>query len=389
MQSCLGTGAGYVALLWLTYHHLHTSWAISGVLLADFLPGIALGAVFGAFADRYSRRTLIVTANLLQAGAYGGLALSHTAVPIFALALLAGVGNAMQTPAMRSALPLIAGEASQGATALYDACRWVGITIGPLLAAGLLEISGVALPLALNGLSFLVAAAVMATVATARPSAATEGEAGGSGLRAGLAVAFAVPGIGAVIACSAGSVIAGGLLNVCEPILAINVLHGKASGYALLVACYGVGMVLASVFVLRRGSKPAGVLIRRYLYALALTVAGMSVSAIVGSIWPAALSFAATGYANSLLLVSETQLIQLRVPSAVQGRLFGGKNTVESASIVIGLVGAGALEATVGVRLTLATGAAICSVCAVAALVALASQARGSTPLTKGAPAAS
>jgi hypothetical protein len=73
----------------------------------------------------------------------------------------------------------------------------------------------------------------------------------------------------------------------------------------------------------------------------------------------------------------------------VQGRLFGGKNTVESASIVIGLVGAGALEATVGVRLTLATGAAICSVCAVAALVALASQARGSTPLTKGAPAAS
>jgi len=40
-QSCLGTGAGYVALLLLTYRYLHTSWAIAAVLLADFLPAIA------------------------------------------------------------------------------------------------------------------------------------------------------------------------------------------------------------------------------------------------------------------------------------------------------------------------------------------------------------
>ena len=36
------------------------------------------------------------------------------------------------------------------------------MTVGPLVAAGLFALSGVALPLALNGLSFLIAAAVMA-----------------------------------------------------------------------------------------------------------------------------------------------------------------------------------------------------------------------------------
>ena len=372
VQSCVGTGVGYVALLLLTIRYLHTSWAISAVLLADFLPAIALGAWFGVCADRYSKRTLIVTANLLQAAAWAGLTVAHTAVPILTLALLAGTGNAMLRPAMRSALPLVAGDASQVAIAWYDTCRWVGITAGPLLAAGLFALSGVALPLALNALSFLIAAAVMATVAIVAPARGhVHEEAAGSGLRAGLAVAFAAPGIAAVVACSAGSLIAGGLLNVCEPLLATKVLHGSGSDYALLVASYGAGMVTASALVARRGSAPAGLLIRRYLAALTLTAVGMGGSAIVGSILPATVAFAATGYANALLLVSQTQLIQLRVPSLVQGRLFGAKDTVEGACFLIGLLGAGGLVAAAGVRFTLATGAGICALCALAAVAAL------------------
>ena len=193
-------------------------------------------------------------------------------------------------------------------------------------------------------------------------------------------MAFAAPGIAAVVACSAGSIIAGGLLNVCEPILATKVLHGSGSDYALLVASYGAGMVTASALVARRGSVPAGLLIRRYLAAQTLTAAGMGGSAIVGSVLPAAIAFAATGYANALLLVSETQLIQLRVPSAVQGRLFGAKDTVEGACFLVGLLGAGALVAAAGVRFTLATGAVICGVCALAAVAALRTHAFEDTP---------
>jgi MFS family permease len=380
-QSCLGTGAGYVALLLLTVRYLHTSWAIAAVLLADFLPAIAFGAWFGALADRYSRRLLIVTANLLQAAAFAGLALAHTAVPIVTLALVAGAGNALLRPALRSALPVVAGDLSQVAVAWYDTCRWVGMAVGPLVAAGLFALSGVALPLALNGLSFLVAAAVMATVAIdgpARPQ--TREEVAGSGLRAGLAVAFAAPGIAAVVACSAGAIVAGGLLNVCEPLLATKVLHGSGSDYALLVACYGAGMVAASALVARRGSMPAGVLIRRYLAAQTLTAVGMSGSAIVGSVGPATVAFAATGYANALLLVSEMQLIQLRVPNSVQGRLFGAKDTVEGACFLVGLLGAGALVAAAGVRITLATGAGICAVCMLAAVATLRTGTPNQTP---------
>jgi MFS family permease len=264
LQSCLGTGAGYVALLLLTYRHLHTSWAIAAVLLAEFVPAIALGSWCGALADRYRKRPLIIVANLVQASAFFGLALTHTAVPILAFAVLAGMGNALQRPALRSALPLVAGEARQVAAAMYDTCRWIGITVGPLIAAGLFALSGVALPLALNGLSFLVAAIAIATVAVDGSPPPHEPTASkGSGVRAGLSEAFEAPGIAAVIACSSGAIIAGGLLNVCEPFLATRVLHGSGSDYALLVACYGGGMVAASGVVARRGTKPARVLIHR------------------------------------------------------------------------------------------------------------------------------
>ena len=376
-QSCVGTGAGYVALLLLTYRHLHSSWAISAVLLAEFIPAIAFGSWFGNCADRYSRRRLIVGANVLQAIAYGGLALSRTAVPIVGLALVAGVGNSLQRPALRSALPLVAGEAKQAAAAWFDTCRWLGLTAGPVLAAALFAVAGVAVPLALNGLSFLVAAVAMVTIPTPGPTGEGEGTRGARhGLRAGLAIAFEAPAILTVIACSSGAVIASGLLNVCEPILATHVLHGSGSAYALLVACYGGGMVVAAVLVARRGDNPAGVLIHRYLGAVTLTALGMTGSAVSASVLAAALAFVATGYANALLLVSETQLIQLRVANAVQGRLFGVKDTLAGAAFLVGLLGAGGLVAAVGVRVTLATGASICGVCAVAALVALRSSLR-------------
>jgi MFS family permease len=130
-------------------------------------------------------------------------------------------------------------------------------------------------------------------------------------------------------------------------------------------------MVVASVLVARGGTTSAHILIRRYLAALVLIAVGMSGSAVVGSIPAAALTFAGTGAAYSLLVVTETQLILLWVPSSVQGRLFGARDTFNATSLLLGLIGAGALVSAVGVRITLAAGAGICAVCALASAVTM------------------
>jgi hypothetical protein len=67
----------------------------------------------------------------------------------------------------------------------------------------------------------------------------------------------------------------------------------------------------------------------------------------------------------------------------VQGRLFGAKDTLEGAAFLIGLLGAGALVAAAGVRVTLASGAAICGI---AALVAVATVRLGAATAVAPAP---
>ena len=94
-QSSLGTGAGYVALLVLAYERLESPWAISLVLLADFLPSMFLGPIFGAAADRWSRRWCAATADIARALAFVSLAFFDG----FALTVGAGAARRRRAPA--------------------------------------------------------------------------------------------------------------------------------------------------------------------------------------------------------------------------------------------------------------------------------------------------
>src|SRR5436190_8146133 len=95
IQSSLGTGAAYVALLVLAYQRFNSPWAVTLILLADFLPATLFGPILGAAVDRYGRRRCAVVSDVLRAILFVALALASSFLLIFALALLAGVGPAL------------------------------------------------------------------------------------------------------------------------------------------------------------------------------------------------------------------------------------------------------------------------------------------------------
>jgi MFS family permease len=164
-QSELGTGAAYVALLLVAYERLHSGWAIALVLLADFLPGIALAALFGALADRLPRRRLLVSADLLRASAFIALAVVPSFAATIGLALLAGIGTAIFRPTVNAALPgMVSEEQRSPAAALYGMNMSVGMTVGPALTALLLLFGSSTVALAFNGATFLLSAALLSTV---------------------------------------------------------------------------------------------------------------------------------------------------------------------------------------------------------------------------------
>lgn len=356
LQSQLGSGAGYVALVLIAYQRLHSGWAIALVLLADFLPGIMLAAPFGALADRLARRRLAVVADLLRAGAFIGLAVVPSIGATLVLALVAGVGSALVRPAVAAALPELVGPEQRSAgTALYGGIFSFGMTAGPAIAAVLLFVASPAAILAVNGATFLVSAVVLMGVPMGHGGEDADDDTLWSATRAGAHAAARLPGIPALLVIGAVSVLAAAVMNVAEPLLATGPLAAGKSGYSLLVAVYGAGMVIGSVVNARAGCD-VGNLRTRLLVGLALNGVGMVASAFAPNLQWALMSFLLTGISNSLIVASEARLFQELVAERMLGRVFGLQGMLADIAFVVAFLSSGLLLATLGVRSVFAMG---------------------------------
>ena len=83
-QSSLGTGAAYVALLLSRTSASSRRGRSASCCSRTWLPAMVLGPVFGAAADRWSRRTCMVVADLIRAVAFVGIFLVDGFVPTVA-----------------------------------------------------------------------------------------------------------------------------------------------------------------------------------------------------------------------------------------------------------------------------------------------------------------
>jgi MFS family permease len=352
LQSSLGNGASYVALVLVAYHRMHSAWAISLVLLADFLPGIVLGPLFGAFADRYSRRRLAVGADLLRAVAFLALAVVSSFAATIALALVAGVGTALFRPAVRSALPeLVDAEQRSPATALYGSISSFGVTLGPAITAMLLFFTSANWVLAANGVTFLISAALLRSVPLGRGAGSVEAHEGSvwSSTQAGARAAARIPGVVPLLIIGALSVLAAAAINVAEPLLATGPLHAGNSGYSVLVAVYGGAMVLGAILNSRMGSD-VGELRRRLLIGVLLNGVGMLISGTAPDLAVAIVGFAVTGFSNALIVGPEMRLFQELVTDDMRGRVMGLQDMLENSAFVAAFLAGGMLLTTVGVR---------------------------------------
>src|SRR3954470_11633565 len=171
LQSALGTGMGYIALVLVALERFHSAWAVAVVLLADLLPLMLLGPLLGGVSDRLPRRSCAVAADLARGAAFLGIAVAGQLWRVVVLAALAGAGGGVFRSAVLAGLPHLAGERHHAAaTSLYGALATAGQTLGPLVAAAALLGDGAAPALVVNGVSFLISAAVMCTVDLGRPA---------------------------------------------------------------------------------------------------------------------------------------------------------------------------------------------------------------------------
>ncbi|MDA0162113.1 MFS transporter [Solirubrobacter ginsenosidimutans] len=355
LQGALGTGAGYVALLLLAYEQLGSAWGATAVLIADLAPAMLLGPVLGGLIDRTGRLRCAIAAELIGALAFAGLVFAHGTVPLIALALAAGLGSALLRPATCALLPAVVTPASlNAANGLFGAVREMGQLIGPAVAAGVLLFAEPELVLALNAVTF-AASAVLMTRLRGHLHAHTEPQETDEAVPANLLGVLQDPFVRSLVLTSGAVMLVAGATNVAELVLASDQLGGGRSGFALLVAAFGCGMLTGSLL----GPSDDGALRQRYLLAIALLGAGLIATAASPILPLAMLGFSVAGIGNGLFLVTVRVLMQKLIPEAAHGRAFGLLDAIDSWGFGAAIVAGGALAASLGGRATFAIAGAL------------------------------
>jgi MFS family permease len=137
------------------------------VLSAQTFSLLAFVLIGGVWADRVSRRAVMIASDLIRMGVQvgaGALLISHTA-RIWELVLLAtgyGAAQAFFTPALVGLIPsIVPSERLRDANALRGLANSAAVVAGPAIAGLLIATSGPGLGLILDGASFAVSAVAL------------------------------------------------------------------------------------------------------------------------------------------------------------------------------------------------------------------------------------
>jgi predicted MFS family arabinose efflux permease len=350
-----------LALLAFVYERTGSTAWVGITTAARILPEVVLGPIGGVLADRYDRRVVMIASDVLRAAAMGALAVvALTGAPVILAPLLAAVCTAAGAAYPQCVVAVMPRLVGAGDLAAANAAR-IGITslcviAGPALGAGLLLLSSTAVVFAVNGVTFLLGAAVVTALpreALRRPTVAVDEVHASIG--ADLAVGWralrehpdALPLVGADVVSSAIY----GALTVLFVLVGERLGLG-AAGYGYLLSALGVGGVLSAGLAHRAASSDRP---RRALVVAAAAI-GVSLVALTlsGSLSVAVVLAAAIGAGLFATEVVADTTLQRSLDPAVFARAYGLAVPACVAGIAAGALLAPPCVAVIGLNGTLA-----------------------------------
>lgn len=315
-----------------------TNW-IAATTAAGWLPRLLLSTYAGAIGDRYERtRVMVVSASAACLAMVCVTLLVANDAPLLLILLfsfLTSSASAFNSPAARALLPELVSEKDlTSANALFGVVESTCVVVGPAFGGLLLLTNRPALACAINALSFLGAALVVAAMrARSRGTAGDEGESLLAQIGTGLTALRSEPvALTLVLFCAFDSAVYGASTVLYVP---MSEKFGTGSnGYSYLLAAAALGGVLIAGLVnrLSRSGRLAPVIVGGMcLLALPYAASTLVDNALIG----AALQVVAGGGMVIVDVLAITAL-QRDLPKDVLGRVFG----VFESLVLAGILGA-------------------------------------------------
>lgn len=361
------SGATWIIRIVIFVHVLeqHSASTLAVVELVGVLPSLLFMPVAGSIADRYSARTLSLTAMTAQVVCTGGLFLTfdHGPVAIAPLYALLTLSNSLWPPARQTWLYLMVEQhqrtAINGAIgSVQGLMTVVGAAAGGVLAAWhsggtILTALGVQ-ALAVLASSLVRTPGTPRTAARQAPQARPAAASLVRDVREGFTAVGRYPLARSIIWVGlAWGFISGGF-NVLIAGLALTVLHGGSSTLSLFYVVDGVAVLIGSLLAAR-------ILRARHLgyYALSYVAQGFfwALMFTSGHVLVGAALFAAMRLFSGVIIALDTTILLDTVPDTFRGRVTSLHMTTYNAVSQLSLAVVSGLLATVGIRAVgIATG---------------------------------
>jgi MFS family permease len=373
--SNIGTWMQRIAQDWLVLRLSGNDGVALGIATGlQFLPMLLVGPWGGMLADRYSKRKLLIATQAFM----GFLALVLALLDlsglvqvwhVYVLALLLGVGTAIDNPARQSfVIEMVGPDDLPNAVGLNSASFNLGRVIGPALAGLLIEMFDTGPVFLLNAFSFVAVIFALTRLRVDELAPSPRAGRGPGQVLEGIRYVRSRPDLVMVLALVFFVGTFGLNFQLTTALMATEVFGKGAGEFGLLGSIMAIGSLAGALLAARRG--------RPRLRLLLLSALAFGAVEVLAGLMPTYVAFAVilvpVGLTALTFITAANSTIQLAVDPVMRGRVMALYMAVFFGGTPFGAPLVGAIAELFGARWSLITGGLISAGAAVVAALILA-----------------
>ena len=343
--SAIGTWMQILAQSWLVYRLSNSSVYLGLDAFFGQIPIFLLSLFGGVFADRKSRRGLLLFSQIVQMiCAFTLTLLVVTGVVrvwhIWCLSFTVGIAQSFGGPAYSALIPTLVDKKDIGNAVALNSIQFnLARVIGPMLGGIALSKLGAAWCFGLNGISFI---AVIITILMIRPHFVPVKVQTSvlQSIKEGLDFIRGREGMVSLVALAFLLTLLSYPLITFLPVMARDVLHGGSDLFTLLLCLSGAGSIAGALILASMKQSHQG---KRALMIMALLGASITAFGASRHLAVSGLMICLAGATMMIVLASNLSVVQLYVDDRMRGRVMSVYNVAFRGGMPIGSVLCGLL----------------------------------------------
>ena len=366
--SFTGTWLQNTAQSWLIYRLTGSALFLGLVSFASSLPALILAPISGVTADRFNRRDILLTTQILcviQGVILSALFFSGhiNKWQILILAIFLGMANSFDVTARQTFIPLLVTKGDLlNAIALNSSMFNAARIIGPALAGILISKYGEGVCFILNVLSYLPFIVFLFLV-NIKEQKAKEFTSSLAHLKEGISFAWNALPIRNLLLLLGIYSLFGMSFTTLMPIFSDQILHKGAKGLGILMGASGIGAVVGALFLASR-EKVLGI---KKIIALCSVVSSICIFIFAFSkIYLLSISLLTIiGFCSIIIISGSNTAMQAMSPDNLRGRVIGLFSMMFMGIFPLGSLTVGFLAHMLGAPIAVSIGAVICFLMAI------------------------